>query len=215
MKIGFIGGTGEEGLGLAYRFALAGHECIIGSRNEEKAQAAVKEVLEKDYDLKIAGATNAAAAASSEIVVLTMPYDAQAATLPALATFVREKIVVSAAVPMMFEKGRASLVDVAEGSAAQQAQALLPAVTVVGAFQNLSAKKLLKGGGLDADVVVCGDAAEAKETVMDLAACIAGVRAVDGGPLANSRMVEAITVLLVSINRRYKAQAGIRIAGIE
>ena len=212
--IGFIGGTGEEGMGLAYRFAKAGHACVIGSRNFEKAQGAVAELLEKGAGLPITPATNADAAAAGEIVVVTTPYAAQAATLPPLAGALAGKIVVSTVVPMAFEGGRASLLSVPEGSAAQQEQALLPGATVVAAFQNLSAKKLLKGGPLEADVVVCAGNAAAKQRIMALAADIEGVRGVDGGALANAQMVEGITVLLVSINRNYKTQAGIRIAGI-
>ena len=214
MRIGFIGGTGEEGMGLAYRFATAGHECVIGSRAIEKAQAAVAELHEKDAALSLTAATNADAAAAGEIVVVTTPYAAQAATLPPLAAALTGKIVVSTVVPMAFEGGKASLLAVAEGSAAQQEQALLPGAKLVAAFQNLSAKKLLKGGPLEADVVVCADDAGAKTQIMELAASIEGVRGVDGGVLANAQMVEGITVLLVSINRNYKTQAGIRIAGI-
>lgn len=214
MRIGFIGGTGEEGMGLAYRFAKAGHDCVIGSRSIEKALAAVAVLREKDAALAVTAVTNADAAAAGEIVVVTTPYTAQAATLPPLASALAGKIVVSAVVPMAFEGGKASLIAVPEGSAAQQEQALLPGAKVVAAFQNLSAKKLLKGGAIEADVVVCADDADAKLQVMALATAIEGVRGVDGGPLANAQMVEGITVLLVSINRNYKTQAGIRIAGI-
>lgn len=214
MKIGFIGGTGEEGMGLAYRFAQAGHTCIIGSRSAEKALASVAELREKDASLPISGATNAEAAAQGEIVVVTTPYAAQADTLPPLAAAVAGKIVVSTVVPMAFEGGKASLLRVPEGSAAQQEQALLPDAKVVAAFQNLSAKKLLKGGPLEADVVVCADDAEAKRAIMQLAEAIEGVRGIDGGALANAQLVEGITVLLVSVNRNYKTQAGVRIAGV-
>jgi NADPH-dependent F420 reductase len=214
VRIGFIGGTGEEGMGLAYRFALAGHDCIIGSRTIEKAEAAVKELLAKDASLPITGATNADAA-KADIVIVTTPYSAQADTLPPLAAALDGKIVVSTVVPMAFAEGRASLMPVPEGSAAEQQQALLPGSTVVAAFQNLSARKLLKGGPLDADVVVCADVPDARAEIMKLAASIEGVRAVDGGALPNSKLVEGITVLLVSINRAYKVQAGIKIAGIE
>lgn len=214
MKIGFIGGTGEEGMGLAYRFALAGHACVIGSRSIEKAEASVAELHAKDGSLPISAATNADAAAAAEIVMVTTPYTAQADTLPPLADMLAGKIVVSTVVPMAFDGGKASLLTVTEGSAAQQEQALLPGATIVAAFQNLSAKKLLKGGTLDADVVVCADDKEARTRVMKLAEMIDGVRGVDGGALANAQMVEGITVLLVSINRAYKTQAGIRIAGI-
>ena len=214
MRIGFIGGTGEEGMGLAYRFAKAGHDCTIGSRAIEKARTAVAELHEKDAALLLTAATNEGAVTSADIVVVTTPYAAQAATLPPLASALAGKIVVSSVVPMSFEGGKAGLVAVPEGSAAQQQQALLPGATVVAAFQNLSAKKLLRGAAIDADVVVCADDAAAKKQIMALATDIEGVRGVDGGALANAQMVEAITVLLVSINRNYKTQAGIRIAGI-
>lgn len=215
MQIAFIGGTGEEGMGLAYRFALAGHRCIIGSRAVEKAQAAVDELREKGAALPIEGATNADAAAAAEIVVVTTPYSAQAATLPPLAGAAAGKVVVSTVVPMVFAGGRASLESVPEGSAAEQQQALLPRSTVVAAFQNLGARKLLRGGAMDADVVVCADDADAKRQIIELAAKIEGVRGVDGGPLANSSLVEGITVLLVAVNRAYKINAGIRIAGLK
>ena len=214
LTIGFIGGTGEEGMGLAYRLAKAGHACVIGSRNIEKARGAVADLLAKDAALPLTPATNADAASAGEIVIVTTPYAAQEATLPPLAAALAGKLVVSTVVPMAFEGGRASLLDVPQGSAAQQEQALLPGATVVAAFQNLSAKKLLKGGSLEADVVVCADDAAAKQRIMALAADIEGVRGVDGGPLANAKMVEGITVLLVAVNRAYKTQAGIRIAGI-
>lgn len=214
MKIGFIGGTGEEGMGLAYRFALAGHACILGSRAAEKAEAAVAELREKDASLPITGATNEDAVAAADVIVVTTPYTAQAATLPPLAGAAAGKIVISTVVPMSFEGGKASLMPVPEGSAAEQEAALLPDSTIVAAFQNLSAKKLLKGGPIEADVVVCADAADARTQVMQLAESIEGVRGVNGGALANAMMVEGITVLLVSINRAYKTQAGIRVAGI-
>lgn len=213
MRIGFIGGTGEEGMGLAFRFALAGHECIIGSRTAEKALASVAELKEKDSSLPLSGGTNDEACAA-DLVIVTTPYTAQVATLPPLAGTLAGKIVVSAVVPMSFEGGKAALVPVPEGSAAEQEQALLPQSKVVAAFQNLSAKKLLKGGLLEADVVVCADDGDARKQVIALAEAIEGVRGVDGGALANAKMVEGITVLLVSINRAYKTQAGIRIAGI-
>lgn len=215
MKIAFIGGTGEEGMGLAYRLALAGHACIIGSRALEKAQAAVDELRDKDAALPIEGATNEAAASAADVVVVTTPYTAQAATLPPLTDATAGKIVVSTVVPMAFEAGKASLMPVPEGSAAEQQQALLPRSTVVAAFQNLGARKLLRGGAMDADVVVCADDAEAKQRIMQLAGQIEGVRGIDGGPLANSKLVEGITVLLVAINRAYKVNAGIRIAGLK
>lgn len=201
-------------MGLAYRFAMAGHECIIGSRSAEKADAAASELREKGASLPVRGAANAEAVAAAEMIIVTTPYAAQADTLPPLAAAAAGKIVVSTVVPMSFEGGKAALLAVPEGSAAEQEQALLPEAKVVAAFQNLSAKKLLKGAPIEADVVVCADDVDAKQQVMRLAEAIEGVRGVDGGALANAKLVEGITVLLVSVNRTYKAQAGIRIAGI-
>ena len=215
MKIGFIGGTGDEGMGLAYRLAKAGHACIIGSRAIEKAQAAVDELQAKGAAIIIEAATNADAARDGEMVIVTTPYSALAATLPPLASALAGKIAVSTVVPMAFADGRASLEAVPEGSAAQQQQALLPGARVVGAFQNLSAKKLLGERPVESDVIVCADDADAKARVMQLAGQIEGVRGIDGGALASSQMVEAITVLLVSVNRNYKARAGVRITGLK
>jgi hypothetical protein len=214
MIIGIIGGTGPEGKGLAYRLALAGHEIVIGSRSNERATEAAAEVAEHASNA-VRGAENVEAARDAELIVLTVPFSAQAGTLPALREAVEGKIVVSTAVPMSFEGGKPSMLDVPEGSAAEQAQALLPAAKVVGAFQNLGAGKLWKGDdSLDQDVIVCAGDAGAKRDVMALAEDIRGVRAVDGGPLAASRYVEGITVLLIGINKRYKSTNGVRIAGL-
>ena len=214
-RIGFIGGTGPEGKGLAYRFALAGHEVVIGSRTPERGAGAAKEVAERAGSASVTGGENAVAAREAELVVLTVPFAAQADTLPPLREACQGKIVVSTAVPMLFEGGRPSMPVVPEGSAAEQAQALLPGALVVGAFQNLGAAKLWEGdASLEQDVIVCADDADAKREVTALAEQIRGVRVVDGGPLASSRYVEGITALLVNINRRYKTLAGVRIVGV-
>ncbi|HZP56503.1 MAG TPA: NADPH-dependent F420 reductase [Dehalococcoidia bacterium] len=215
MRIGFIGGTGDEGKGLAYRLAKAGHRCSIGSRSAERAEAAAGELRAKDAALAIDGGTNADVAAASEIVLVTTPYEGLDGALPPLAEALAGRIAVSTVVPMAFADGRASLMRVEEGSAAERIQGLLPRSRVVAAFQNLSAKKLLRDAPVEADVVVCADDGAAKAQVIDLAGQIAGVRGIDGGGLANSQLVEGITVLLVSINRNYKINAGIRIAGVK
>jgi NADPH-dependent F420 reductase len=215
MVIGFIGGTGPEGKGLAYRFALAGHEVVIGSRSRERADEAAKEITDRIPAATVRGGENGEAAREAEIVVLTVPFSAQTDTLPQLAGVLDGKIVVSTAVPLAFADGNPSMLNLPEGSAAGQAQALLPKARVAGAFQNLGAGKLWAGDEpLDQDVIVCGDDAEAKRRVMALAGQIRGVRAVDGGPLAASRYVEGITVLLIGINRRHKATTGVRVVGL-
>ena len=215
MLLGFIGGTGPEGKGLAYRFALAGHEALIGSRSRERAEAAAREVAERVPDATVRGAENADVTRAADIIVLTVPFDAQADTLPALRGALDGKVVVSTAVPMWFDQGKPSMLDVLEGSAAEQAQVLLPGARVVAAFQNLGAGKLWEGDvPLEQDVIVCADDDEAKRQVMALAEQIRGVRAMDGGPLASSRYVEGITVLLIGINRRYKSTTGVRVVGL-
>jgi NADPH-dependent F420 reductase len=216
VKVAFIGGTGPEGKGLAYRFALAGHEILIGSRSADRAVEAAREIAAR-VSTTVRGLENADAARDADVVVLTVPYDAQATTLPALREAIASKIVVSTAVPLSFEGGKPAMLAVPEGSAAEQASAEggLPGARVVGAFQNLGAAKLWAGDDpLDQDVLVCSDDAEAKREVMALAEAIRGVRAVDAGPLAASRYVEGVTVLLIGVNKRYKATTGVRIVGI-
>ena len=215
MIIGFIGGTGPEGKGLAYRFALAGHDVIIGSRSAERGEEAAREIADRLPNANVRGVANLDAAREAELIVLTVPFAAQAGTLPPLANAVAGKVVVSSGVPLSFEGGKPSMAAVPEGSAAQQAQALLPGARVAGAFQNLAAAKLWDGENpLDQDVLVCADNADAKREVMALAESIRGARAVDGGPLANARYVEGITVLLIAVNKRYKTTAGVRIVGV-
>lgn len=215
MTIAFIGGTGEEGMGLAFRFALAGERCVIGSRSLERAEAAAGELRARGEGLPVSGAVNAEACRQADLIVVTVPYAGMRDTLTALAAEMDRKIVVSAVVPMTFQDRTVRYTPPAEGSAAQEAQAILPRARVVGAFQNLSARKLLEGDvPLDADVIVCGDDADAKAAVAALAERIRGVRAIDGGGLSSAPFIEAITPLLVNINRRYRTQASIRIVGV-
>jgi NADPH-dependent F420 reductase len=163
----------------------------------------------------VSGGTNAEACREADVVVVTVPYAGMRETLSALASEIDRKILVSAVVPMTFEGKAVRYAPPPEGSAAQEAQAILHRARVVGAFQNLSAKKLLQGDDpVDADVIICGDDAGAKEAVAALAERIRGVRAIDGGGLASAPFIEAITPLLVNINRRYKTQASIRIVGV-
>ena len=213
--IGFIGGTGPEGRGLALRFALAGEIVMIGSRSADRARDAADSVRELAPEVSVAGALNPEVAVRSDIVVVAVPYAAQKPTLAALADELRGKLIVNVVVPLAFSKGVASAIRVAEGSAALEAQALLPDATHIAAFHNVSAPELLKPDKrLETDIVVCGDDADAKRAVMRLAETIAGARAVDGGGLANARYVEDLTALLLNINRAYKAHSMIKIVGI-
>jgi hypothetical protein len=215
LAIAIIGGTGPEGLGLAARLAQVGEEIIIGSRDAGRAEEAAAKVRDVARGARVRGATNAEAAAQGEPVFITVPYAAQADTISGLASQLAGKTVVTTVVPMRFEKGRAAGVHLNEGSAGEQAQALLPNSRVVSAFQNLSARRLWSiEHPVDSDVIVCSDDRESRERVMALAARIPGVRAVDGGPLSYSHYVEEITVLLVGINRRYKTESQVRITGL-
>ena len=213
--IGFIGGTGPEGRGLALRFAMSGREVAIGSRDAARAAAAAESVKALADGLGVVGGLNDEVAERAETVFIAVPYAGHRATLESLRERLDGKTVVDVVAPIAFERGAARAVAVEEGSAAEQARKCLPNSRVVGAFHNLSAEELLKPDALiDADVVVCADDAGAKSAVMKLAETIEGVRAVDGGALANSRYVEELTALLININRIYKAHSTIKIAGI-
>ena len=213
--LAFLGGTGPEGRGLALRYALAGEEIIIGSRSAERAAAAAQDLQKLAPGASISGADNRDAALRGEVVFLTFPYEAQRPLLPQIEGELAGKVVVSVIAPLIFEKGRAKAVQVEEGSAAMEAQALLPGSQVAAAFQNLSAAKLLAAEQpVEGDVVVCSDHREAKEWVMTMVGLIKDLRAVDGGGLENARYVEELTTLLLNINRIYKAHSTIRVVGV-
>jgi NADPH-dependent F420 reductase len=219
LRIAIIGGTGQEGRGLATRFALAGHRVALGSRDAarsaEAADALVARLAQAGHArAQVVGTTNEVAAGACELAVIAVPYDAQRPTLELLAPALADRIVVDAVVPVRFERGPRPIA-VAAGSAAEEAAQLLPRSRVVGAFHTLSAELLQDPvHPMDADVLVTGDDAEAKQVVSALAGEIAGVRAVDAGPLRYSRFVEGITVLLIGINGRYRTHSAVRIQGL-
>ncbi len=212
----FLGGTGPEGKGLALRLALAGEAAIIGSRSAERAAAAAEELRRLAPGASIEGAENRAAAKRADVVFLTFPYEGQRPVLEQLRACLDGKVVVNVIAPMRFERGRgASAIEVAAGSAAQEAQELLPGSLVAAAFQNVSADELQDPGTpMEGDVIVCSDHQQGKRLVMGLVAKIPNLRPVDGGGLANAKYVEQITPLLVNINRIYKIHACIKIVGI-
>jgi NADPH-dependent F420 reductase len=213
--IGFLGGTGPEGRGLALRFALAGESVIIGSRERERADQAADSIAGHAAEGAIRGGLNLDAATQGDIVFVAVPYAGHRATLDSLSDALRGKIVVDVVAPLEFKKGRASAIRVAEGSAALEAQAVLGDSTVVGAFQNISAEDLLvPDRAIDSDVIVCADDADARKRVIGLANVIDGARGVDGGGLENARYVEDFTAMLLNINRIYRAHSTIKIVGI-
>lgn len=212
LLVGILGGTGDQGRGLARRLALAGQRVLIGSRDASRAAAAATSLGVSGVD----GAANADAAVRSDIVIVAVPWDGHRALLESLPASQSAKIVVDCVNPLGFDKQGAFAVDVPEGSAAQQAAALLPDARVVAAFHHVSSVLLLDPTieRVEQDVLVLGDDRDATDTVQSLAGRIPGMRGVYAGRLRNARQVEALAANLISVNRRYKAHAGLRVAGV-
>lgn len=218
-SIAILGGTGPAGTGLALRWARAGENIIIGSRNAQRAEQTAAKIKDKAGDQSnVTGMENSAAGAAADVLVLTVPFEGQAALLKQLKPIIKEgSVLIDATVPLAASiGGRASrTLGVWQGSAAQQAAELVPkGVSVVAAFHNVSAELLNGDDPLDCDVIVCSDDPDASQLTRQLAAKIPGVRAIDGGKLENSRIVEQVTALLIGLNIRHKGHAGIRITGL-
>jgi NADPH-dependent F420 reductase len=216
MKLAFVGGTGPEGLGLAMRFAKAGHEIAIGSRSAERGEEGAARVREAVPGAVASGGDNTSVVGPAAVVFLTFPYSGQQATLESLAPQLEGKIVCNVVAPLEFQQGVGAVaLNVPGNSALQEAIAQLPNSRVVSAFQNMSAEELQHlEQPIDADVLVCGRDAEAKQLVIDLANQIEGVRGIDAGGPSQSRYVEMLTSLLINLNRKYKTQSTVRIVGI-
>ena len=215
--LGFLGGTGEEGKGLAFRLALAGESVMIGSRDEARAVEAAAEVNDLLGKQVAIGDSNLQTAEESDIVFVTVPYSAQAMLLGDVGQYLRSKIVIDVIAPMSFVRGvGAQAINIESGAAAEEAQELVPESFVVSAFQNVSAAELvLPNIPMVGDVLVCGDDKDSKQRVMELVCLIDKLKPVDRGMLFNSKYVEQITPLLVNINRLYKTHSGIHITGLE
>jgi 8-hydroxy-5-deazaflavin:NADPH oxidoreductase len=213
LVLGVLGGTGDQGRGLAFRFARAGNTVIIGSRDPARAESAAASLRMAG---QVTGRSNADAASAADVVIAAVPWDGHGTLLASLADPLAGKIVIDCVNPIGFDQRGAYPLRVAEGSAAEQAAALLPGSTVVGAFHHVSAVLLLdpEVSSVDLDVLVLGDDRAATDLVQALAERIPGVRGVYAGRLRNCGQVEALTANLVSINRRYKAHAGLRVTDI-
>ncbi len=214
LTISILGGTGPQGRGLGRRFAIAGNQVVLGSRSAERAQEAAAEL--SAADLPVVGADNSTAAAKGDIVIVAVPWDGHGELLVSLRSELAGKIVVDCVNPLGFDKGGAFVLAVPEGSAAQQAAALLPDSTVVAAFHHVSAVLLADEtvDEVDTDILVLGDDRQATDTVAALASRIAGMRGVYAGKLRNAAQVEGLTANLISVNRRYKVHAGLRVTDI-
>ena len=218
--IAILGGTGDQGLGLALRFVKAGRPVVIGSRVEERALTAAEQVREAVPGAEVSGFENSVATPKAEIVILSVPFEHMASTVKSIREALSPgQIVVSMGVPLATAVGDGAMrtVGIWQGSCAEMVAARVPkGVEVVSAFQNVSAHRLQHlEDSVDCDVLISG-AKKARQTVMGLCELVPGLRAVDGGPLDNARIVEAITALLIGLNIRYKVPEGLgfRITGL-
>jgi NADPH-dependent F420 reductase len=217
--LAILGGTGDLGTGLARRWAQAGYRVIIGSRTQQKAEAAATDLREIMAERGIAeigveAMENLAAAEAADIVTLTVPFSHQASTLELVRPALQGKILIDVTVPLVPPKvGRVQLPE--QGSAGQIAQEVLgEEVKVVSAFQNVAAHHLQEGQGMDCDVLVCGNSKEARASVILLVEA-AGMRGFHAGMINNAAAAEALTSVIININRQYKCHAGISITGLD
>ncbi|MCB1854217.1 MAG: NADPH-dependent F420 reductase [Pseudomonadales bacterium] len=217
--LAILGGTGDLGTGLARRWAQAGYSVIIGSRTLEKAQTAVADLREVMAERGVAAVTvqamnNADAAREADIVTLTVPFSHQVSTLESVRPALQGKILIDVTVPLVPPRvARVQLPP--QGSAGQIAQELLgEEVSVVSAFQNVAAAHLQEGRGLDCDVLVCGNKKDAREQVIRLVEA-AGMRGFHAGMIDNAAAAEALTSVLITINKQYNCHAGIKISGLD
>lgn len=213
LVVGILGGTGNEGRGLARRLAAAGNPIIIGSRSAERAADAAAEL---GGGPAIKGMLNEDAARQADLVIVAVPWEGHREVLASLAGPLAGKIVIDCVNPLAFDSHGAYPLPVTEGSAAEQAAAVLPDSVVVGAFHHVSSVLLLDPEitEIDLDVLVVGDNRQATDLVQALAARIPGARGIYAGRLRNCHQVEALTANLVSVNRRYKSHAGLRITDV-
>ena len=214
-RIAIVGGSGALGSGLASRLARAGFSVAIGSRNADRAEEAAIALRKDTGSSRISGHDNRTAAEQGEIVIVTVPFDSQIEVLRAIGPAVRGKILVDTTVPLVPPKVMRVQLPAAGSAAALAAEVLGPDVRLVTGFHNVSAVKLRGDEPVDCDVLVFGDEAAAREAVVEMIHRL-GIRAVHGGPLANSAAAEAMTSVLIWINKRYgvKAGAGLTVTGI-
>ena len=222
LVVGILGGTGPQGRGLGVRLAAAGQRVLLGSRDGDRAQQIAQDVATRaaaaagGVEVSVRGGSNVDVAGAADLVIVAVPFAGHAATLAELATPLAGKVVVDCVVPMGFDELGAYVLEVPEGSVTQQAAALLPDSSVVGAFHHVSAVLLedVSRPTLDGDVMVVGDVREATDLAQALAGRIPGMRGIYAGRLRNAAQVEALTINLVSVNRRYKAHAGLRVTDV-
>jgi NADPH-dependent F420 reductase len=217
LTVAIIGGTGDQGRGLAYRLACAGQRVLIGSRVAERADTAAKEISAMPgVTAAVEGGANPDVSAAADVVVIAVPWEGHRATVESLREPLAGKVVVDCVNPLGFDKQGPFALRVEEGSAVEQAAALLPDSRVCGAFHHVSAPLLIDPAveRMELDVLICTEERELVGIVAALAARIPGMRGVYGGRLRNAHQVEAFTANLIAINKRYKAHAGIRVTDL-
>lgn len=219
-RMAILGGTGPEGIGLGLRFAMAGEEVVVGSRQAARAEDAARDMRAKLEGIgcrtPVSGAENAAAIDGADIVVVSFPYAGVGDLLPGLAPTLAGKLVLDVINPLERVNKVFVSAQVPEGSAAERIQRLLPESFVVAGFKNESAEELVEvGHPVEGDIVICSDHKDAKQTIIELVKRIPNYRPVDAGALVNARVTEGITAMLLNINRRYKAVTSIRILGLD
>lgn len=216
LTVAVLGGTGEQGRGLALRWARAGVRVVIGSRDAVRAAEVASELGSQLGLDNVLGAANEDAASQADVIVIAVPWAGHEALCGQVASAAAGKIVIDCVNPLGFDKQGAFALPVEQGSAAMQARELMPEATVTAAFHHLSAVLLLDESveSLDTDVLVLGDDREATDTVQALAQLLPGVRGIYAGRVRNAHQVEALTANLISINRRYKAHAGVRVTDV-
>lgn len=219
MKIAIFGGTGDLGRGLAINFAAAGHEILVGSRSQERADQAAEGLREAFPDGTFIPHENVVAAEGCELAVVSIPHEGIESTIPPMAAALAGKVVVSVVNAMKWGKTGAIALqgdELPAASCAHQIQDLAPEAKVVVAYNNLPAAGLQHQEKLGADVLVCGKSKEARQAVIDLTiSSIPGTRALDCGPLANALIIEGMTAVIIQLNKRYGGEAALRIEGLE
>jgi 8-hydroxy-5-deazaflavin:NADPH oxidoreductase len=220
MKIAIFGGTGDLGRGLAICFAAAGHDIVVGSRSQERADQAAAGLRDALPEGKFIPMENVAAADAGELAIVSIPWEGIEQTIPPLADALAGKIVITVANALKFGKSGAIAVQGAElpagaPSCAQAIQQLAPEAKVVVAYNNLPAAALQARNYLGADVLVCGKSREAREAVIELTKDLPGARGLDAGPLANALIIEGTTALVINMNKRYGGEASLQITGLE
>jgi NADPH-dependent F420 reductase len=218
MKIAIFGGTGDLGRGLAINFAAAGHEIIVGSRSQERADQAAETLREALPSGTFTPLENVEAAQAGEIAVVSIPWEGIEATIPPMADALAGKVVISVVNALKFGKSGAIALqgdELPDMSCAHQIQNLAPEAKVVVAYNNLPAAGLQHQEHLDADVLVCGKSKAAREAVIELTQSIPGTRALDCGPLANALIIEGMTGVIIQLNKRYGGEASLAISGLE